>query len=93
MREFEERHGVTTRHGWGMTESSPLGSVNVPVEDPSSLSERERDEQRVKQGRALFGVDFKIVDDANRELPWDGKAFGDLKIRGYWVCDGYFNVR
>lgn len=92
MREFEERHGVTTRHGWGMTETSPLGSVNVPVEDPSSLNKREYDEQRVKQGRALFGVDFKIVDDANRELPWDGKAFGDLKIRGYWVCDGYFKA-
>jgi len=90
MREFEERHGVATRHGWGMTETSPLGTVNVPSADCSALTEDERDAQRVKQGRALFGVDIKIVDDANRELPWDGHAFGALKIRGYWVCDGYY---
>lgn len=90
MREFEDRHGVSTRHGWGMTETSPLGTVNVPMREMDGWPEPERDAQRVKQGRALFGVDIKIVDDAGAELPWDGVAFGALKIRGYWVCDGYY---
>jgi len=54
------------------------------------ISQEDVDELRVKQGRALFGVDIKIVDDAGTELQWDGKAFGDLKIKGFWVCDSYF---
>ncbi len=90
MREFEEKHGVSTRHGWGMTETSPLGTVNTPARSTDRLSQTELDELRVKQGRALFGVDIKIVDDAGDELPWDGEAFGDLKIKGFWVCDRYF---
>ena len=90
MREFEDEHGVSTRHAWGMTETSPLGTVNTPVRSSEQLSETERDELRVKQGRAVFGADIKIVGDAGSELAWDGEAFGDLKIRGFWVCDGYF---
>ena len=90
MREFEDKHGVATRHAWGMTETSPLGTVNTPVRRMEELSENERDELRVKQGRAVFGADIKIVGDTGAELAWDGEAFGDLKIRGFWVCDGYF---
>jgi fatty-acyl-CoA synthase len=90
MKEFEERHGVVTRHAWGMTETSPLGTVNTPLPGMEDLPERERDEIRVKQGRAPFGVDLKIVDDEGAEVPWDGKAFGALKVRGFWVCDGYY---
>ncbi len=90
MREFEEKYGVTVRHAWGMTETSPLGTVNTPLRGMETQSESERDALRVKQGRAVFGVDLKIVDDANAELPWDGEAFGDLKIKGFWVCDSYF---
>jgi fatty-acyl-CoA synthase len=90
MREFEDRHGVTTRHAWGMTETSPLGTVNTPLQSMDGLSEAERDEIRIKQGRAPFGIDLKIVDDQGAEQPWDGKSFGDLKVRGFWVCDGYF---
>ncbi|NIW23355.1 MAG: AMP-binding protein, partial [Gammaproteobacteria bacterium] len=76
--------------GWGMTETSPLGTVNTPAGSTDALTQDELDEFRVKQGRALFGVDIKIVDDDGAELPWDGKAFGDLKIKGFWVCDSYF---
>lgn len=90
MREFEDEHGVVTRHAWGMTETSPLGTVNTPLAEMDDWSASERDEIRVKQGRVPFGVDLKIVDDADADLPWDGKTFGDLKIRGFWVCDGYF---
>ncbi len=90
MREFEDKHGVTTRHAWGMTETSPLGTVNTLLQSMDNLSDRERDEIRVKQGRVPFGVDLKIVNDVGEEQPWDGESFGDLKVRGYWVCDGYF---
>jgi fatty-acyl-CoA synthase len=90
MREFEERYGVTTRHAWGMTETSPLGTVNTLLPEMEHWSQEERDGMRVKQGRAPFGVDLKIVDGDGAELPWDGEAFGDLKVRGFWVCDGYF---
>jgi len=90
MREFEDEHGVTTRHAWGMTETSPLGTVNTPVRGMEAHSDSERGARREKQGRAVFGADIKIVGDDGEELPWDGKAFGDLKIKGFWVCDSYF---
>ncbi|HSG66263.1 MAG TPA: long-chain-fatty-acid--CoA ligase [Gammaproteobacteria bacterium] len=90
MKEFEEKHGVITRHAWGMTETSPLGTVNTPLPGMESLPQRERDEIRIKQGRVPFGMDLKIVDDDGAEVPWDGRAFGTLKVRGFWVCDGYF---
>jgi len=81
---------VSTRHAWGMTETSPLGTVNTPLRRMDTLSGEERDAVRIKQGRVPFGVDLKIVDEAGEDLPWDGVAFGDLKVRGFWVCDGYF---
>jgi fatty-acyl-CoA synthase len=90
MREFEDKHGVVTRHAWGMTETSPLGTVNTPPPPADGAEEGLRDELRLKQGRAPFGVDIKIVDDNGTELEWDGEAFGDLKVRGFWVCDGYY---
>ncbi len=90
MEEFEEQHSVYTHHAWGMTEMSPLGSVNRLLPGMGSLNASERNEVRAKQGRAPFGVDMKIVDDDSNELPQDGVAFGDLKVRGWWVADGYF---
>jgi acyl-CoA synthetase (AMP-forming)/AMP-acid ligase II len=90
MKEFEERHGVVTRHAWGMTETSPLGTVNTPLASMDALTAAARDAIRVKQGRVPFGVDLKVVDDSGNEQPWDGVSFGDLKIRGFWVCDGYY---
>ncbi len=69
---------------------SPLGTFNSPLRAVEDLSPAERDAVRLKQGRGLFGVDMKIVGDDGEELPWDGEAFGDLKVKGWWVCDGYF---
>lgn len=89
MEEFEERHNVYVHAAWGMTEMSPLGSVNTMKEDPASLPAEVFSKQRLKAGRAVFGVEMKIVDDDNRELPWDGEAFGSLKVRGPWVCSEY----
>jgi fatty-acyl-CoA synthase len=91
MQAFEEEYGVYTHHAWGMTETSPLGAFNAPIPGMEKLDSDARDAVRIKQGRPPFGIELKIVDDAGNELPWDGEAFGDLKVRGPWVCDSYFN--
>jgi fatty-acyl-CoA synthase len=90
IRGFDEQFGVTVLHAWGMTEMSPLGTVNTPKAKHLKLSAAERDRVRLNQGRPIYGVDMKIVDDEGRELPRDGKAFGDLLVRGPWIVSGYF---
>lgn len=90
MKEFQDIHGATVNHAWGMTETGPLGTIVAPLPGFENLSEDEQYVIRAKQGRAVFGVEIKIVDENNQPLPWDGKAFGELKIRGHWVCENYF---
>ena len=87
---FREEYGVEVLHAWGMTEMSPLGTVCTLKNHHLSLPEGEQMKIRLKQGRAIFGVDMKIVDDDGHELPWDGKAYGDLLVRGPWVLREYF---
>jgi acyl-CoA synthetase (AMP-forming)/AMP-acid ligase II len=86
---FDKEYGVTVEHAWGMTETSPLGTFNTPepeegVDWPAVLA------RKAKQGRAIFGLDLRIIDDAGRELPWDGQTSGNLQVRGHWVCDAYY---
>jgi 3-(methylthio)propionyl---CoA ligase len=90
MRAFKEELGVEILHAWGMTEMSPLGSLCRLKNKHLALPEAERRHILEKQGRVVFGVDWKIVDGDGRELPWDGKAFGDLMVRGPWVVRGYY---
>ncbi|QIB66309.1 long-chain-fatty-acid--CoA ligase [Kineobactrum salinum] len=85
-----DRHGVETRVGWGMTEMSPLGSVNASADQKERYSPEQYRKLRLKAGRPIFGVEMKIVDDDGQELPWDGEAFGSLKVRGPWICSRYF---
>jgi fatty-acyl-CoA synthase len=92
IREFAEKHGVTVQQGWGMTEMSPLGTVNCIKPHLESLPEDALYQLRSKQGRGVFGVQMKIVDAENRELPWDGEAAGELKVRGPWICKEYFGA-
>jgi len=87
-----DRYGVETRVGWGMTEMSPLGTVNASPSSREDFSPEEFDRVRVKAGRPVFGVEMKIVDDAGNEQPWDGVAFGSLKVRGSWICSSYFKL-
>jgi acyl-CoA synthetase (AMP-forming)/AMP-acid ligase II len=90
IRSFYVDYGVVVLHGWGMTEMSPLGTVcnlklkhlELPVDDQLAVM--------AKQGRALFGVEMKIVDPAGHELPWDGQSTGDLLVKGPWILSSYF---
>ena len=86
---FESR-GVNVRHGWGMTETSPVGTASVLKGAMLSWTEAERHAVQLRQGRALFGVDLKIVDDTGAELAWDGKRPGHLMVRGHWVLSRYY---
>jgi acyl-CoA synthetase (AMP-forming)/AMP-acid ligase II len=90
IRAFEEEHGVEVLHAWGMTEMSPLGTVSQLKAAHRDLDKEQQFAVKCRQGRAIFGVDYKIVDGDDRELPWDGKAFGDLMVRGPWIAKGYF---
>jgi fatty-acyl-CoA synthase len=87
---FDREYGIRVDHAWGMTEMSPLGTYNTPVPGNAGLAGEALMRRREKQGRALFGVDMRIVDDAGREVPWDGTTSGHLQVKGYWVCSSYF---
>ncbi|MFT4811362.1 MAG: acyl-CoA synthetase (AMP-forming)/AMP-acid ligase II [Paraglaciecola sp.] len=89
---FKHQHDVEVIQGWGMTETSPLGTIYCKKAGMEDLSEEEVIDLQCLQGRGVFGIEMRIVDDSNRELPWDGVAFGALKVRGPWVCSGYYGL-
>jgi 3-(methylthio)propionyl---CoA ligase len=90
IKSFRDDYGVTVLHAWGMTEMSPLGTVcNLKLKHLAS----DRDAQlavQIKQGRAVFGAEMKIVDEQGKELPWDGVVTGDLLVKGPWILSSYF---
>lgn len=90
MKTFRHEYGVDVVHAWGMTEMSPLGTSCTLTGKHMHLSEDAKQSILEKQGRAIFGVDMKIVDDDGHELPWDGKTYGNLLVRGPWVIEAYF---
>lgn len=82
--------GVEVIHAWGMTELSPLGTVCRLKAKHADLPREAQQKVLEKQGVAIYGVDIKIVNDEEEELPWDGEAFGDLLVRGHWVVSAYY---
>jgi len=90
VKAFKDQYGVEVLHAWGMTEMSPLGTVCTLKNAQLALPPEQQLQVRLKQGRAIFGVDMKIVNEAGEELPWDGKAYGDLLVRGPWIIESYF---
>jgi 3-(methylthio)propionyl---CoA ligase len=87
---FNDDYGVEVLHAWGMTEMSPLGTLCTLKNKHMNLPADAQMQIRLKQGRCIYGVDMKIVNDEGKELPWDGKAFGDLLVKGPWVVKAYF---
>ena len=92
MEEFSEKHGVYTHHAWGMTETGPLGVLNTLKPGMDKLPKEELDAIKLKQGRPVFGVDLCIVDDEGQVQPWDGESTGEVRLRGNWICSGYFRM-
>ena len=90
MKTFQDGYGVSVLHAWGMTEMSPVGTVAILKGTQLDKSPEERLAIQAKQGRAVYGVDLKIVDDQGDELPWDGKTSGEMMVRGPWVVSKYF---
>jgi fatty-acyl-CoA synthase len=83
-RAFEERHGVRMLHAWGMTETSPMGTVaRVPAGEDAWP-------HRVSQGRPQPFVELRLIDGEGREVPWDGTSTGELEIRGPWIARAYY---
>ncbi|UWR09661.1 long-chain-fatty-acid--CoA ligase [Sulfitobacter mediterraneus] len=87
---FREEYNVDTIHAWGMTEMSPIGSVNRPLAKHGELPLEEQHKLRENQGRPVYGVELEILDENGAPLPHDGETQGDLVTRGYWIVDSYF---
>jgi len=92
IRKFQETYAVDVLHAWGMTEMSPIGTVCAFKARHADAGAEERYAVQAKQGRAVYGVDMKIVDSMGKELPWDGQAAGDLLVRGPWTLGSYFKA-
>ena len=90
IEKFEKTYGVTVAHAWGMTEMNPIGSICAIKPDYDANDYEKLLDVKSKQGAAPFTVEMKIVDDSEKELPWDGKTVGRLKVKGVAVTKGYF---
>jgi fatty-acyl-CoA synthase len=90
IRAFKDQYGVTVLHAWGMTEMSPLGTVCTLKLHQMAGTPEQQMTVLLKQGRAIFGVEMKIVDPEGQELPWDGQSSGDLMVKGPWIISSYF---
>ncbi|MDH0422085.1 MULTISPECIES: 3-(methylthio)propionyl-CoA ligase [Delftia] len=87
---FQDEFGVEVLHAWGMTEMSPLGTLCTLKNKQLQLPKDEQMKILQKQGRAIYGVDMRIVGSDGTDQPWDGKSYGDLLVRGPWIVDSYF---
>jgi fatty-acyl-CoA synthase len=90
IKTFEEDYGVQVFHAWGMTEMSPLGTVGSIKPQLADLKGDALLDIKQKQGYTPFGVEMKITDDADKPVPWDGKTFGRIKVRGFAVARAYY---
>jgi fatty-acyl-CoA synthase len=88
MKAFQEKHGVRILHAWGMTETSPLGSVSHP---PAGVTEEEAWEYRITQGRFPASVQARLIADDGSVAPNDGESLGELEVRGPWITGSYYS--
>jgi fatty-acyl-CoA synthase len=90
MIEGFERLGVSVKHVWGMTETSPCGTSPQPSRNTAKLSPQHQLRHKISQGQPIYGVDVKIADEEGREIPRDGRSSGRFMVRGPWVVSGYY---
>lgn len=90
IQEFKEKHNAFVMHAWGMTELSPVGTVNSMNRYMASLDQHAQYQLQAKQGRSVFGIEMKIIDSEGNVLSHDGQAFGRLLVRGPWVATSYY---
>jgi fatty-acyl-CoA synthase len=88
---YRKELGIHVLHAWGMTETSPLGSMARPLVVHHDAPDHVAAAVRNSQGRPIFGIELRIVGDSGLELPWDGKSVGELQARGNWVASSYYN--
>jgi acyl-CoA synthetase (AMP-forming)/AMP-acid ligase II len=84
--------GIRAIQGWGMTESSPMVTVNTPKPACLKLEGETQIHRRCAQGRVVFGADLRAEDEAGNEVPWDGKTQGNMTFRGHWIASGYYRM-
>ena len=87
---FQRDYGIELTHAWGMTETSPIGTINTPLSKHDALPAQEQQKQRAGQGRPIFGIELQVVDVDGEPLPRDGQSQGYLQVRGHWVVEQYY---
>jgi len=92
IKSFHDQYGIRVIHGWGMTELSPIGTINQPKPEMAQWSSEQRLGNQRKQGRGLCGVEMKLLDDAGGAVPRDGATSGRLMVKGHWVVDTYLGM-
>ena len=92
IKTLQDDFGVEVIHAWGMTELSPLGTLSRLKAKHNDLPKDQKETILAKQGKGIYGIDMRIVDGDGKVLPWDGKAAGDLEVRGHWVISSYFKM-
>ncbi len=89
---FRDKYGVELIHAWGMTETSPMGTLNQLLQKHEHLTDAEKAQVRLGQGRPPFGVELRLISEEGEVLPNDGETQGELQIRGHWIVDTYFKA-
>jgi fatty-acyl-CoA synthase len=91
IEKFREQYNVDVRHGWGMTETTAVATMGVlTARQQAELTPQQRHELIARQGKSLFGVEIKVVDESGATLPRDGTSQGELMVRGQWIVSSYF---
>ena len=88
---YDKKFGATMTHAWGMTETTPIGTISRLKSYMQTWPDEQKYAVRAKQGYAAVGVDLRVVDEAGRIAPWDGKTMGEIQVRGPWITSGYYD--